>query len=253
MYRMSLNRFVHINSFDRLNGNSNNCIIQLDKPIDFTKRNKRMKLVNFVIPNTIYNITTNNYNIPFFEDSTSKNTQLTPGYYTASTLATHISTQMTSTSSGYATFTASYSSTTMKITISSTQNFGLEFESGTNASTSLWRELGYTQTDTSTGTTSHVASNCINLAIPYTIYIQVDILGSNNIVESNGNESTFIVPITNGNSTLINYREKDNFLQEAQLNTGINLINKIRIRLEDRNRNLIEINNSDWEMLLEIL
>ena len=76
------------------------------------------------MPVTVYNVNTNNQQIPFQEGGVGKFAELTPGQYTAATLATEIETQMT-TVSGISVFTVTYDSKASKFTITSTNNFRL--------------------------------------------------------------------------------------------------------------------------------
>jgi len=95
-----------------------------------------------------------------FEDngSTTRVASLTPGAYTATTLASHIETQMESVTTD--TFTVSYSDSTNKFTIvDDTGTFKLLWSTGTNKSRSAAGTLGYSDSADDTGTFSYTSDN----------------------------------------------------------------------------------------------
>jgi len=76
-----------------------------------------------------------------YSDGSTRAATLTVGLYTPRTLASHLQAQMNITSSGW---TVSYSDSTHKFTITkSSGTASLLVKSGTNASISVWKTLGY--------------------------------------------------------------------------------------------------------------
>jgi hypothetical protein len=248
--------YIIINSVDRTSGTSSDFIINSSNLIRLNGRNK-LKLKSIVMYNTIYTINGNNNKIDFNENSTNKTTTLTNGWYTASSLATHIGTAMTTTSGGFATFTASYSSVTGKMTISSTQNFSLLFLTGTNTSSSPYRELGFTSTNgitavnTSAGT-SATGNNIVNLGLPLTIYISINNWNGSNIKDTSGTHCTFAVPVNCLAGEMINFNG-DDIEQVVEVPSNVNVISQLKITLSSVNNRAIDLNNSEWSLILEIL
>ena len=145
------------------------------------------------LPVTVYNVNTNNHQIPFQESGVPKFAQLTPGQYTASTLATEIGTRMTA-ASGVSTFTATYNLTTSKFTITSTNNFMLIYNLFPG-STSRYL-LGFNNATTS-NTTSHTTDNIADLSYPGSICINVRENNDPTFTTTTGFNATFYLPINN--------------------------------------------------------
>lgn len=101
-------------------------------------------------PSGRFTVDSTNYQI-YINDGSDKTISLTEADYTASTLATHIQTQLNASSSG---FTVSYSSSLFKFTISRTTSFNLRLATTTNAA---WTLLGYMSGSDLTTITSAVA------------------------------------------------------------------------------------------------
>lgn len=247
--------YIIINSQDRTSGTSSNFIINNNNIIRLNGK-KQLTLKSLSIFNTIYTINSNNNKIDFNENATNKTTTLTNGWYDSSSLCTHISSSMTTTSGGFATFTATYNSTTGKITISSTQNFSLLFLTGTNKSYSPYRELGFTDVnginaiDTSVSTSS-TANNIVNLGIPLTLYISINNWNGSNIKDTSNTHCTFAIPIKAGFRELIEYNSSD-IKQTVEIPPGINIISNTMVSLTSINNKSIDLNGSEWSMTLEL-
>lgn len=248
--------YLIINSQDRTSGTSSNFTINSANNIRLNGR-KRIKLKHVSIYNTFYNINNNNNKIDFTENATNKTTTLTNGYYTATSLATHIGTAMTTTSGGFAVFTASYSTTTRKMAISSTQNFRLLFSSGTSTSSSPYRELGFTDTnginavDTAVST-SATGNNHVNLGLPLTIYITINNWNGSNIKDTSGTFTSFAIPINASSGEIINFNG-DEIQQIIDIPPTVNIVSQLRITLSSINNRALDLNNSEWNMVLEII
>lgn len=251
-----MNNYIVINSKDRTSGTSSNFRINLpSNKIKLNGKNK-LKLQSIVMYNTLYVINSNNNKIDFNENSTNKTTTLTNGFYNASTLASHIGTAMTSTSSGYATFTATYSTVTGKMTISSTQNFTLKFLTGTNTATSPYRILGFMDTngilpvDSSVGT-SATGNNVVNLGLPTTIYITVKEWNGANVIDTSGTPCSFAIPLMANSNELITLNNQQ-INQVIEIPSNINILNNISIVLTSNGNVALDLNNSEWSMILEL-
>ena len=108
-----------INSVARSSGSSDN--FQLTTKVALFGR---YKLVNATIPFASNNcITGVNDTICFYENSTQKTATISPGQYTATTLATAVQSALNTASASYNTYAVTYSSTTTKLTITAGNNF----------------------------------------------------------------------------------------------------------------------------------
>jgi hypothetical protein len=128
-------------------------------------------MVFALIPGSAYPVTSNNNTVPFNENATNKTATIPVGSYTGSTLAAAAATALTTSSGGFATYSASFSSVTAKITITSTGTFSLQF--GTFPTNSAWSPLGWNQADTGAAT-SQVGPNIPDLASPISLNIRID-------------------------------------------------------------------------------
>src|ERR1700678_3799195 len=128
-----------INSLDR-NANSNSTTDFNVNILPAITNAKKFTLASASIPNTTYNVTSTN-NTLYWTDSTTTNftATISPGSYSATTLASAIVTAMNSVSANYL---ASYSTTTYLLTVS---NSGLTFyfSFGTNTTNSMAYVMGF--------------------------------------------------------------------------------------------------------------
>lgn len=245
-----MSRLLTIRSKDRNSQSSSsaNCKIDLS---DYVEVNNKVKLLNFSAVNTVYNFDDTNNTLPFYENATAKEATITNGFYSASTLVTHLKSILDTASAAFATYTVTYSSTTKKITIASTQNFGLQFSSGTNASTSCWRELGFNEADTATNVSTHTGDNCIQLQSLYSLGIIVDKFLPEQRTTHRSDRFSFIIPVKSGTDELINY-DSSQFTQICTIE-GSRILRSLNIRICRDNGSVLLLNGSDWEMTIEIL
>jgi hypothetical protein len=130
---MSSSLFLAIESVDRASGSSHQFTYTLPYSI---KNVQRITLLNAEIPNTAYNVRSP-YNVfQFFYGNTPYTATVPEGVYTVSTLLTVLTTEMNAAQSGM-TFSFSISSTSLKITMNSTDYVSV-------GDTFLSRSLGFT-------------------------------------------------------------------------------------------------------------
>lgn len=254
-----MNNFIVVNSQSRntvLSSSSSNFSVTLNDKVRLNGRTK-VSLEYFVCYATIFQIDSTNNKIDFFENATNKSSTLTSGFYDASTLATEIKTRLDATSGGYNTFTVTYSSSTRKYTISAGNNFRLMFSTGTNASTSAWKVLGFSNStgtsgiDTTLGT-STTSVDVVNLSLPLSIYIQINNFGSVNFKTTDGDTFTFYIPCTSYSGEVIEYKSANYFEQTVELPPSMNVIDRIDIVLKGRNGSSINLNGSEFQMVLSL-
>lgn len=107
---------IRVSSLEASSGSSSDFILDVSK--HQLHGITRVRMLKATVPNTMYNITSRNNKITAISTGAGGTftATLTPGQYDATTLATEIATQMTA-SDGTNTYTGTYSTTTLKITI----------------------------------------------------------------------------------------------------------------------------------------
>lgn len=163
---------VIINSYDRFlskseAGKPSYCRIPL--PAGFNDVSW-IRLFSFSYVNSFYVFQNTKNNFISYEEPAGGgivNFSLTPGTYTVSEIQTWLQAQLNSTSPNGYTYIVSVDENTKKFTISSTNNFVLDF-SGTGT---MWYELGFNNEITSPAI-SHTSQRTYDLAGPRYIYIQ---------------------------------------------------------------------------------
>jgi len=231
-----------INSQNRQSGSSNNFTIAFNHTISA----EMISLSDVIIPNTIYTISAAQQNNTIYFNDGSNHTAIIPdGYYSLTNLLTQIGSSMT-TASGTYTYTASYTASTYRITISSTGSFSLTF--GTNTSSSAAYTLGFSNTNTSSAS-SQTGTNAVNLITPM-IYITIKQIGGAVTILPNGMSSTFVVPVTTTPTYSIFQPKNANF-EQVYLFEGGQKWSFFDIQLFDVNGNALSLNGADWQLILE--
>lgn len=227
-----------LNSLDRSNGESHSFILQLPRSYNNIIA---IELQSVSMPTSFYNIKSGFNNTIVFNDGTDRTVTLNPGNYSASAIATEIQTKLNASASSL-TFTVSFSSNTMKMTIAADGAFVLKF---TN-SQSCWRELGFTNTDTSSAT-SHTGTNVISLDRPHHIYIHVAELDSRIETSSSSFFPHFVLNINSNAGDLSFYHSLSSFSQTIYMNRTS--LHNLNITLTDEDGNDIDLNGSEWSMI----
>lgn len=229
-------RFL-VHSYDRTSSSasSTNFVVQLDSSYaNYT----RAKLKWVSIPLSVYQITNSNNTIYFNENSTNKTATIANGCYSASDLATAISTALNSASGGYNTYTITYSVNTFLLTFAAPNVFVLRW----SQNSALARICGFSATDTSSAT-SQVSTFAIQLESYLDLNIYVQELGG--LLHTSSGiaiPSTWTIPCKTGPAYLNIY-----IPEEAEIICTANQpFGKLTITLVDSNNNNITLNNSDW-------
>lgn len=233
---------IYINSEDLIpGGNTSNFQINLQRPIENCKR---LELLHCFIPNTIYNITTNNQNILFYDGTANRTATVPVGSYTSSQLLTALSTAFASSGTAL-TFSLSLNPNTFFLTISvSAGSFSLLFASGSNQMYDIlgFQNLNYTSAASITGTRAY------NVAYPTHILMRISEAGNSFNSSSTLNYATFVIPIDRNSSDIISYNKMMHFDQWAVLNCQT--LTQLSIQLFDRNQVPISLNGSQWQLVL---
>lgn len=235
---------------------SSNCIFQLSNAISLAGR-KYVRLLNFTCYSTVYNITSANNNIDFEENATVKLATVPAGFYTASTLATAVKTALDTASGGFATFTVTYSSTTGKFTIASTQSFELLFATGANSAASLFDVLGWTDAsginpvDTAPAT-SATAPFIADLSAPSQFYITINEFDTHHHTTEQ-TYFTFVVPNTSALGSVSTFNYNANYDQTINISNNLSYLRTFSVRIHDVRGRVLDLNNSEWSMMLELV
>ena len=232
-----------IDSKYRSYGTSSNFNIQFD---DSIKNASKAYLQYFNFPNTYYNVK-NGYNkIDFNEGAGELNATLTSGNYSINDLQTEIKTQMEAV--GVNTYTVTYSSVSMKLTITSSGNFTLLNSTGTNSSDKFKYMIGFDNNDSSSSL-SHTGPFTVDL-FKYLKYFKVRIpqFGLNGKLNKNGNY-TFIITNETNRGQYNTYDTGNNF---QQCSISQKELNNIDVMITDEDNNIIDMNGGEIFFVITI-
>lgn len=214
---------------------SNNNVINLKQKI-----NGEFVFHSFTFNNEIYNVTSNNNILPYYESSLT-NIELTKQYVNGDDLASDIQTKINAISGGTAAVT--YSSATGKFTITNTTAFSLKF--GDNTNNTCNNLLGFNQTNTTSATS--VTSDNIAYLSPYQ-RIMIKISGDNitSISDQDYGDYSFIITTNANFGDIAQYISKENDIREQRI--YVNNVKHVKITFYDENGNLLSLNN--WCLVL---
>jgi hypothetical protein len=140
-----------------------------------------------------------------------------------------------------------YSSTSGKLTWSSTGNFGFVF--GTNTSNSAYKLLGINNSDDNSESTSRVSDNVCNLSSIENIYILINEDQTKHVFGKNYFRASFHVYDKDSVfRDVFKYQRSDQGVPQCAV---INKTKRLSITLFDQSGNQLEMNGSDWHMLLQ--
>lgn len=242
---MSNSKLIVINSADRLSPleNSNQFTIRIRPAI---VNACHILLAFCIIPNSTYNITSNNNKLSF-DDGSVITISIPPGSYNVTNLASTIAAAMTA--AGSQTYTVIYNPITYHYTISATNPFALLYDFFT--STTIYPTLGYRFNTNSVFATSHEGNSAVSLwASPY-FTIRIDkVPFTVQTSQSANNFGTFVI---NNNQlqdgSIIQWTKSANYNEFSNINVNIDTL---FIELRDYLGNLADINQSEWSMGLRI-
>lgn len=203
------NQFV-INSKDRTSGTSTNFVISFGS----AQNAGGLKLVSAQIPNTIYNITSDN-NILDFDDGGGAITATVPvGSYTITNLLSTLKTLMDAASApqNALVFTLTLSNITHFVTIAATGNFSLLFATGANVANTIRQQIGFAGTDVA-GSATYTGTLVPRVSEPFYLQIRITEL-RDGVVDTGANDSDFNIPINVNSGEIIAYNENSGYLQQ---------------------------------------
>jgi hypothetical protein len=242
---------LFVDSRDRISSSAGTHDFVINLPEHIRKISK-VELSSLNVPNTIYNINSSNNVIPVVISSVTYNATLTPGSYTDSTLIVEAQSKINTavTTSTGQTFTITFNATTYKLTFASTGSFQINFAS----SSSPWRECGFANALTTAGT-SATGSNVAQLGLPYELFIVIEQLSHGSPIRTTNptlGHYTFICPL-NGNGGSVSSYSEDVYTQHIHFNPPLSSIDRLTVRLLDRNASAANLNGADFSMILNFV
>lgn len=202
-----------------------------------------VELLSANIPNTIYKIQSYNNILTWTRSSTEYSITIPPGAYTIYSLLSNIQTQMNNTDANN--YVLTYSTTTLMVTFIGDSAFSLTFS---NKNT-CWKELGFSNSNTSSNTTL-TSNNAIQLYNPLSLYLLIQQFGGNNITSS-GIQFSFKIPMTVNSSGILQFDSNNFYCQKIEFN-GRFSFGQLQVLIIDSYGRNINLNNSEWEILLQL-
>jgi len=201
------------------------------------------RLVNAIIPYTVYTVNDNNKNIKI--DSIPFD--LVPGSYTFTGLGNHLQTRINATS-GLTGFTVLPEPTTYKYTITHASSFTIEWSEVTGYS---YRLFGFEKEDTSGSANTYTSTHSVDHSIHYADLVIDEIPSIACKMSSKGKQIIARIPFNNSSGGLIYYRSPDHELQTSNYFYPKKL-SSLSIQLFDDNGNEYDSNNGDNYFEFEI-
>ena len=135
-------------------------------------------------------------------------------------------------------------------------NFRLLFATGANAGTSLWRVLGYANSNGIAGidtplTTSTISTQVAQINAPLFVYLTMNNIASDQTFTSDGDAFSFVIPVDVQGGSLIEINANESFDQYIKVPDNISFFNFLQISLSDKNAQPLSLNGSEWIMILE--
>jgi len=194
-----------------------------------------LSLEHFTIPITTYNIDIYHNILNYRVNSINYSLIITAGNYSIDTLITYLNSNLTN-------LTATYSSSTYKITFTSSYSFQL-----LSTSTAL-TILGFNDNTTYNSVSNSLTSpNTFDLSGVNSILILTNFITRNLDSRTQKNSNYLkIIPVNVSNGNILSYVSTTN----RQVKIYDNHINFIAIQLQDENRNILQLNGSTWDMTL---
>tara|TARA_Y100001970_G_scaffold278701_1_gene384789 strand:- start:405 stop:1478 length:1074 start_codon:yes stop_codon:yes gene_type:complete len=200
------------------------------------------RLVNAIIPYTVYTVNDNNKNIKI--DSTSFD--LVPGSYTFTELGNHLQTQINASAlSGY---TVISDLTTYKYTIKHASSFTIKWSEVSGYS---YRLFGFEKEDTSGSTNTYTSTHSVDHSIHYADLVIDEIPSIACKMSSKGKQIIARIPFNNSSGGLVYYRAPEGELQTSNYFYPMKL-SSLSIKLFDDNGNEYDSNNGDNYFEFEI-
>lgn len=166
-----------------------------------------------------------------------------PGCYTAQSLLAVIAAGTT--------LTCTYSTDTFKVTISNGAAFTLLFDpAGPAGAKSVRALLGFDPINILSVTTT-TGSNIANLYQPMSLLLRISELGLTNVLCSNGQTSTFRVPVATSGGTVLRLDRNSLYDQVIGFNNPIT-INQLNFSLNSNDGAVVNLNGANYQFVLRL-
>lgn len=224
--------------------------VSLSKPMQNVSS---VALKEITIPWVIYNVSLAkaNHQMTVNEATVGDFTiTIADGWYDMSSLCSAIQTALDA--GGSNTYTVTYNTNTMKVTITAnTYNIIVYGSNSTGKTTGLEQELGFLLA--TTASLSATSSNVPKLLQPKYLLLTLDFLADNiDTIDGNKNASFLITPSINASSSfggsVVRIAEGDNWIQKCPHTSDLSTF---RVSLRDENNVYVELNGCDWHFVLE--
>lgn len=206
------------------------------------------RLVNAILPYTIYTVNDNNKNIII--DSVSFD--LVPGSYTFTELGNHLQNRIKEPTSdgggGLSGFTVKPESNTYKYTISHASSFIIKWAEVSGYS---YRLFGFEKKNTSGSSNTYTSTYSVDHSIHYADLVIDEIPSIACKMSSKGKQIIARIPFNNASGGLVYYRAPEGELQTSNYFYPMKL-SRLSIKLFDDNGNEYDSNNGDNYFEFEI-
>ena len=235
-----------LDSRDRINypiSSSHDCQLRIKPSI---KGFNKVELLGMQIIETSYNITSANNRVSFTVGGTNYVVAIDPTSYSPCTLAAELKRIMEAASAE--TFTIYYDTGYFKFgfTIDSAPSFQFNWAGLVNSAGYI---LGFTGFDTGvTKTIYSVVASSLNLP-PY-YYVQIMEFGSHTRSSHENDWATFCIMNTGNGGDILNHTMFSTYQLLEYF--GSSELSTVNVRIKTRDNNYVDLNNSDWFMLLRL-
>jgi len=252
--------FILIDSRDRNTNDypdTNNYQVDLNQ--DY-KEILKVELISSNIPKTEYLINLSNNNLTFSVSSTTYDIQIPIGNYDINTLATALQNAMNAAGSGLS-FTVSVISLTNKINISSTSNFELLFNGGTELynqteraiykENSIGKILGFSPTDLS-GALTYTSDKQYNLHGP--TYILLHISEFNNIdgLKSSVQDAFAKIPLDTSHNEYKFFKNSNDYCVETVFSPPLAKLSQLNVRFLNYDGSFYDFGGLEHSFLIKL-
>ena len=237
--------YIHVNSKDRTsdsNGSTDFQII-LSQALEFDE----IQLNTLQMPYTYYNINSLTNLLVIEWNSVQHNLTLTNGSYTLSELQTELNSQVQTINSN------------ISVTLdNNTWMFTFNFSSATPntgqlllSKSTINRLIGFPST-TDTSLSGSITSTIPALTLDQSfIFISINEIGTNVLSSTLNNKYSFYVPVSVNAGDMLLYTSNLDLDNKFKVSTSTKYIS-FRVRVYDTFGNILNINNSDWSMIIKV-
>lgn len=225
-----------------------------------------IQLLTATIPKSSYNINSSN-NLIHFEETNGMtlSATVTPGFYTIGDLMTAIGNVMTAASGAGVTYTATYSSTTNKVTISSNAVgptiFNLIFYGGTqtyeNGTRTIYKDrsigpvIGFKNVD-QTGSLTYTSQGIYDLSGEDYLLLHINDFDNLDATESAVQNAFAVIPLDVALGSVKYYNVLSHFKNIKHFSPPKSF-RRLHIQFKDHNGNFYDFNGLDHSLLFKIL